>query len=115
MAKKVHPSAAASGPNALQWATLAGVVLVGAFTMNNRQAISAVQQSVDSKISSIDARVAKMQSDVASATAAARQAQQPQRRGPDPNQAYTLKPPPPSLAHGNPSAPITIVEVSDFQ
>lgn len=114
MARKVQPSGPA-GANALQWASIAGVVLVGAISLSNRQALTSMQQSMDSKIAGIDARVAKMGTDVASAVAAARQAPPPQRRGPDPNQAYTLKPAPPQLAHGNPSAPITIVEVSDFQ
>lgn len=114
MAKRTQTTES-SGPGAFQWATLAGVVLVGALAVSNRQAITGVQQSIDSRISSVDARVAKMQSDVANAAAAARQAQQPQRRGLDPNQVYTIKPAPPAMAHGNPSAPITIVEVSDFQ
>jgi len=111
VAKKVQP-AGPSGPNTLQWATLAGVVVVGALALTNRQGLETVQRAVDAKISNIDARVAKMQSDVAAA--AARQAQ-PQQRGPDPNKAYTLKTGADALSHGNPAAPITIVEVSDFQ
>ena len=113
MAKKVQP-AGPSGPNALQWATLAGVVLVGAIAVTNRTTVDRVEKSVDARLSSMDARVAKMQSDVASAAAAAARQAQPPRRGPDPNQVYTLKTEG-AITHGNPAAPITIVEVSDFQ
>ena len=112
MAKKAQTPGAA-GPNGMQWGTLVGVVLVGVLAVNNYTAINSLK-GLESRISSIDARVSKMQTDVAAA--AARPAQQQQRRsGPDPNQVYTFKPAPASMAHGNPSAPITIVEVSDFQ
>jgi protein-disulfide isomerase len=114
VAKKIQPLNP-SGPNVLQWATLAGVVLVGAVTFTNRQAVERVEKSVDAKVASIDARVAKMQSDVAAAAAAAARQAQPQRRGPDPNQVYALKTGPGATSKGNPEAPITIVEVSDFQ
>jgi protein-disulfide isomerase len=114
VAKKIQP-VAPSGQNVLPWATVAGVVLVGAFTFMNYQAIDRVEKSVDAKVASVDARVAKMQSDVAAAAAAAARQAQPPRRGPDPNQVYALKTGPGATSKGNPAAPITIVEVSDFQ
>lgn len=113
MAKK-NQVPESSGPNAMQWGTLVGVVLVGALALNNYSQMSGLKQQVESRISSIDARVSKMQTDVA--TAAARPAQQQQRQsGPNPNQVYTFKPAPAALVHGSESAPVTIVEVSDFQ
>ena len=112
MAKKTQ-APEPSGPNMLQWGTLAGVVAVGLLAVNNYTQIKGLQQ-LQSRVASIDARVGKMQTDVAAA--AARPAQQQQRQsGPNPNTAYTFKPAPAALVHGSESAPVTIVEVSDFQ
>ena len=58
----------------------------------------------------MDARVLGLQNDVAKAA----RAQPPQQQGPDPNKVYTVKLGG-SPSHGNPTAPIVIAELSDYQ
>jgi protein-disulfide isomerase len=111
-----RPSSLSLGMSTLSLGVLVGAVLAGmAVTllvvfmtwMETRD----VKTSLDARFSAMENRVAQLSTkvDQVSIRAAA-----PPQRGPDPNRVYTVKTDGAPFK-GPPSAPITIVEFSDFQ
>jgi outer membrane murein-binding lipoprotein Lpp len=73
--------------------------------------VRSIKADLGAKIAQLDTKVAALQTKV---EAAARTAQQPPRRGPDPDKVYTVKTEG-APTKGSSNAVVTIAEFSDFQ
>jgi protein-disulfide isomerase len=95
----------------VSWAAVVLAAIALWFAWSAKQELAAIKSDTASKLTAMDAKVGEAVQKVAQAQA---RQQQPQQRGPDPNKVYPVK------LEGTPikgpaTAPITIVEVSDFQ
>ncbi len=107
------PMPARPGVDALGLATLAGIVGLLMISFSNLRAIDSLREDLDDTLDRVEAKVA----DVGKAQVPAQvtpAAQQPPRRGVDPNRVYEIKTAN-RPSKGAESAPITIAEFSDFQ
>jgi protein-disulfide isomerase len=91
-------------------ATLIAVIGVAAISIANWTLGRGAQKSVESRLAQVDSRIEQLGKKVEAAVAAAR----PARQGPDPDHVYTLKTEG-APVRGASNAPVTIVEISDFQ
>ena len=99
------------GGQALGLATLVGVLALLVISFINWQEIDRAQAGLDARFARIEARINEVSKNVNEAVA---KVAQPPRRGPDPNRVYQFKTDG-SPSRGPSSAPVTIVEFSDFQ
>lgn len=100
------------GGSGLSLATLGGVVVLLMISFANWREINRVQVSLDNRLGQIDNRIGQVSAKVDNVSA--RPAPQPTRTGLDPNRVYQIKTAGAPFK-GPASAPITIVEFSDFQ
>ncbi len=94
----------------MRGATLVGIALLIVLGYMNWDQTRRIQDSLDQRLGEIETRLTQISAKVDQRPAAQRQA----RRGPDPNKVYTVKTEN-APYKGPKSAPITIVEFSDFQ
>jgi len=99
------------GGQTLGLATLVGVLALLVISFINWQEIDRAQAGLDARFARIEARLNEVSKNVNEAVA---KVAQPPRRGPDPNRVYQFKTDG-SPSRGPSSAPVTIVEFSDFQ
>jgi protein-disulfide isomerase len=99
------------GLQALGVATLVGVVALLMISFINWWEIDRTQAGLDARFARIEARINEVSKNVNEAVA---KVARPPRRGPDPNRVYQFKTDG-SPSRGPSSAPVTIVEFSDFQ
>jgi protein-disulfide isomerase len=99
------------GAQALGLATLVGVVALLLISFINWREIDQTQAGLDARFARIEDRINEVSKNVDAAVA---KVAQPPRRGPDPNRVYQFKTDG-SPSRGPSSAPVTIVEFSDFQ
>jgi protein-disulfide isomerase len=99
------------GDRALGLATLVGVLALLVISFINWREIDRTQAGLDARFARIEARINQISKSVTETVA---KAAQPPRRGPDPNRVYRFKTAG-APSRGLSSAPVTIVEFSDFQ
>ena len=94
-----------------RFGTFVAVVAVAAISVANWRLSIQTRDSVDTRLAQIDTRLGQLGKKVDDAAAAA---SKPARQGPDPSHVYTFKTEG-APVRGSANAPVTIVEVSDFQ
>jgi len=101
------PSGGGSGVSWIPVGLALGAVVLGFLAWTDSKTM---KTDTAKRFAELDQRITALQTQVANAAKAA----QPPRQGPDPNKVYTVKLDG-APTHGNPTAPIVIAELSDYQ
>ena len=101
------PRPSATSQDSSRILVLAGLAILLALSGWSIAEVRGLKKDFGEKVGALDVKIADLQKKVGSQAPAA-------QRGPDPNKVYTVKTDG-SPYKGNPTAPITIAEFSDFQ